>query len=205
VIERLGLVESADVQVHVADRRACRGTVPRRTPAGGDHLLDVQRVGRHGELAIAVPPCLSRTVGVYLDPQIVGIPQVERFADQVIGHAHANAKRRGVGGKSSEHRAVRQQDGEVVEPQGAAARPFHAASGVQRNQHAIVTVRAEARGLALAVQHAKPEHSLVIVEGTLQIADLQPHRAEARRVGQTELPWRDPVRQHGAALSLRHG
>ena len=65
---------------------------------------------------------LPRPVGVDLDAQAVGVRQIERLADQMIGHADANAQRRQMRREAPERGAVRQQDREVIEaerPRGA--------------------------------------------------------------------------------------
>jgi len=93
MVERLGVRQAPDMQVHMAHRRAWRRAVPAGATGGGDHALDVERVAGHGELTIVVSPGVARPIDVDLDAQAVRVGQIERLADQVIGHADANAVR----------------------------------------------------------------------------------------------------------------
>ena len=62
MVERFGVLEAPDVEVHMAHRRVRRSAVPGNTAGCGDHALDVQPVGRHGELAIVMSPgCCGRS------------------------------------------------------------------------------------------------------------------------------------------------
>src|SRR5690349_11987973 len=86
VIERFGLVEAADVQMDMTHLRAARCADPSLAAAGSDDGVEIERVDGHHELVTAPLPHLAWTVDVDLDAQAVRIPEVERFADEVIGH-----------------------------------------------------------------------------------------------------------------------
>ena len=49
--------------------------------------VDVERIGRHPDLAARPRPLGARAVAVDLDPVAVGVVQVERLADQMVGCA----------------------------------------------------------------------------------------------------------------------
>ena len=110
-------------------------------------------------------------------PRLSG-PQVERFTDEVIGHADPRADGGDVRGETAECRAVRQQDREVVETEGAAARACHAWSGVELEEMGVVAVRAQPRRGRGRRMNAKAERVLVVLDRTRQITDLKTHNAD---------------------------
>jgi len=79
----------AHLHVHVADARArrCPGPERRQGPERGHDALEVEPVGAHLHLAIDPAPARLRGVGVDLDPVALGIGEVDRLADPVIGGA----------------------------------------------------------------------------------------------------------------------
>ena len=111
-------------------------------------------------------------------------PRVERFTDEVIGHADPRADGGDVRGEAAERRAVRQQDREVVETEGAAARACHAWSGVELEEMGVVAVRAQPRRGRGRRMNAKAEHVLVVLNRTRQVTDLKTHNADVRSIGQ---------------------
>lgn len=48
-----------------------------------------------------VLPGFTGAIGVYLDPQSIGIPQVQRLAHEVIGHRNSNIESSQLGGKAA--------------------------------------------------------------------------------------------------------
>ena len=87
-VERFGLLEIGDVEMHVADAGA--GVERRPRPLGARFARDivqVQRLGGHRHLAVLESPGVARTIAIDLDPQAVGIVQIQRLAHQVIGRA----------------------------------------------------------------------------------------------------------------------
>src|SRR5687767_2611855 len=85
----LGRGRVADPQMHMADNRVFRRTLPacaargyRTANAGHVHALR-----SHGDL-VAVPlPLGGHAVGINLDAVALGIGEVERFADQMVRRA----------------------------------------------------------------------------------------------------------------------
>src|SRR5687768_8414852 len=71
VVERLGFLQVADVQVYVSHRRAGRRSVPGDAVRRADHASDVEAVGGHGELPLVTSPGVLRPVGIDFDPQAV--------------------------------------------------------------------------------------------------------------------------------------
>ena len=79
-------------------------------------------------------------------PSPSGIGQVERFADQVIGHAGGGAERRQVREEAPERRAIGQEDGEVIEPErGAPRRRRDAGPRFERHSGSAVVLRGQLR------------------------------------------------------------
>ena len=102
LIEGGGTCEVADVQVDVAHRGARRHTRPRHA-VGGAHQIDhVERDRRHRQFLAVVTPARGRTVGIHLDPQPVGIGQIDRLADLVVRHPGLHAHRPQVRDEASE-------------------------------------------------------------------------------------------------------
>ena len=96
-IELLGLFDVADAQMDVADAQALR----RRRIGRGRRIdlaqdrLDVELLGRHHDQAVLALPALARPVVVDLDAVALGIVEIERLADAVVGGAgdrHAVAR-----------------------------------------------------------------------------------------------------------------
>ena len=98
--------------------------------------------------------------------------------------------------EAPQRRAIRQQDGEVIQPEqpGPRNRP-DARTLVQHDQRLFLTLGAERRLPLFATQHPQAEHALVVVEGSAEIADLQPHGAKPCGVRQPVSGWRDAVVQ----------
>ena len=57
----------------------------------GYDASNVQRVGCHLELAVVPQPAIARTVGVHLDSEPIGIPQVQRFTHREVRHSRPYA------------------------------------------------------------------------------------------------------------------
>jgi hypothetical protein len=117
VVERRRLVQVADVQVHVADGGAGGHPRPRLAARGAHQVVQVERLGGHHELPLLDAPGGARPVGVHLDPQPVGVLQVERLAHPVVRRAGALADLRQVRHEAPQRGAVGEEDGEVVQPQ----------------------------------------------------------------------------------------
>ena len=96
-IELLGLLDAADAQMDVADAKAFgRRRIGRgRAVDLVEDRLDVELVGLHDDEAVCPGPALGRPVVVDLDAVALGIVEIERFADAVVGRAgdrHAVAR-----------------------------------------------------------------------------------------------------------------
>src|SRR5262245_38321384 len=83
LVKASGLVEIADVQVHMPHRGAGWRTLPLTACTRADQIVDVERIGGHLELAATVTPLAARPVRVDLDAEGVGIPQVDRLTHEV--------------------------------------------------------------------------------------------------------------------------
>ena len=107
MVERLRFAEVSNVQMDVPHRRARGGAVPGLAPTRGNDALDVQRVRSHRKFTAALLPAIAWSVGVHLDSQSIGIPQVQCLAHQVIGHRNSNIESSQVCGKAAEDVALR--------------------------------------------------------------------------------------------------
>ena len=66
--------------------------VPLTLAASGEKRVDIQWIGRHVQLAIrARTPFDPRAVRIHLDAQAIGIGQIDRFADGMIGETRHGA------------------------------------------------------------------------------------------------------------------
>ena len=122
MVKRGRPLQIAHKQVHVAHPAARRHPRPALAARGAKQIRHVERVRRHHEFSVLLPPGALRTVGVDLDPQPVRIAEVHRLAHQVVGHPGTLADLGQVPHEAAELRPVRQQDGEMVQAQPAAAR-----------------------------------------------------------------------------------
>jgi hypothetical protein len=120
MIERRRLGEVSHVQVNGPDDRAGGLSHPRLASADGDEIVHVERDRRHRQLARFVTPRRTRTVGVHLDADAVGIAEVERLADEMIRHSGALADLGQMTQEAAEGRTIGQQNGEVIQTDAAA-------------------------------------------------------------------------------------
>ena len=82
MVEGLGLLQVPHVQMDMADRRPFRCSRPRLVTTCRYHAFDVQRIRRHRQLASVPLPGVAWAIGVHLDPESVGIPEVQSLADE---------------------------------------------------------------------------------------------------------------------------
>ena len=126
-VEAFGLGQPADLEVDVADGRARRQALPRRRRLRklAQEVVHVQGDGPDLYLSAPVGPLLTGTVAVKLDPVTVGIGQVDRLADVVVGETLEGGAGLGqVVERARQRRPVWKQNGEVVK---AGRRPLRAA------------------------------------------------------------------------------
>ena len=74
-----------DAQMHMPHHRTGGYSSPCLITRCLEQTGQVERVGSHHQLTPNPAPGLSWPIGVDLDSETVGIPEVERFADQVVG------------------------------------------------------------------------------------------------------------------------
>jgi hypothetical protein len=80
-------------------------------------VTDVQALGRHVQLPALRPPGRSRPIGIHLDPESVGIAQIQRLAHRVIRAARVLSQFAEMAHEPAERSAIRHQDREVVQPE----------------------------------------------------------------------------------------
>ena len=112
-VEPDALLDVGDAQVDMAHSGA-RGQDRRRLGVGGEQVVDVERPGADPVcLPVPEPPW---PVGVDLDPVVVGVAQIERLADEVVGRAgQLNAVGDGVLHPPGEVATLGHEQGEVEE------------------------------------------------------------------------------------------
>ena len=59
--------------------------MPRLRTSRIDERVEIERLGRHHKLVSTHAPRVPGAIGVHLDAEPIGIPQVKRFAHKVIG------------------------------------------------------------------------------------------------------------------------
>ncbi len=203
VVERLGSRQIAHVKVHVAHGRTFGGAVPFVAFARRDQTADVERLGGHHELVAPVRPGGTGPICIDLDPKTVGVAQVQRFADRVVGHARSEPQTEHVCCEAPERHSVGQEKSEVEQAESATR--WHRRNTVlldEVRQRPRCTSYAERSSTCSAFEHVHAEHALVVLDRALQIADLQVNRADVSLLGQT-LRRLNTVRTSGC-LSLAH-
>lgn len=181
-VERRGAGHVGDLQVHVPDAGV------RRDRGGGlverlrEQVLEVERQGGHVQ-AVAVAgalPALARSVGVELDAEAVGVAEIQRLGDAVVGGALERPARAGDAPHAvGERGAAGMQPGDVVEA-GGAARQRRGSGDVAEYERRALEVRAEPRDVLLAGDQRQAEHALVEVGAARQVAHGERDRADAQ-------------------------
>jgi hypothetical protein len=193
-IEGAGSLEVADVQVDVADAGPRWHARPRPARGGREYALDVDGIGGHQQLVADAAPRVARTVGVQLEPEPVGVVQVERLAHQVVAGAEPHAAGGEVADERAESGALREQQGDVVEAELRPAAGRRGARALSKlDERALVTNGTEDGLGETSVEHPQPERSLVEVERSLEVGDLQAHRPEPGRIGESSAARRTTV------------
>ena len=148
-VEPDALLDVGDAQVDMAHSSA-RGQDRCGLGVGGEQVVDVERPGAD---AVRLPvPETPRPVGVDLDPVVVGVAQIERLTDEVIGRAgQLNAVGDGVLHPPREVAALGHEQGEVKEAGVAVGRTGPGLLDEVEELHAVGRAKA---GLAAA----HPEH-----------------------------------------------
>ena len=203
-VEREPALDVADVQVHVADDRV-RGDVGDRLLVGDEREQagDVERLraaerGRVGEVA----PALAPAVGRELDAVAVGIGQVDRLGDAVVGRA---ADARAGGGEPL--RGARQ----LERARGAAARSGRGRRGGRRGRALAVldedeqVLAAGAERGAAVLAAVQPQADRVLVEGdrAVEVGDGQLDGAHPQRRGEDRSLGVGLGRGHGLRIAAR--
>jgi hypothetical protein len=179
-VERQRVGDRGHAEVHVAHRRPL-GEPVERLCLGilelGEHRADVERKRRHPFLDAALP-ALARPVGVDLDPVVVGIAEIDRLADEVVGETcQRDSVAGGVGEPAREARTVGGQEREVEEPGVAVPRP---GSRLLDENEQLGAAHAERQPLAVLPQHPKADLLLVIASRALELGDRELDRAHGR-------------------------
>lgn len=149
----------------------------------GEQRLQIERPRCHLEFAFGITrPIYGIAVHVEFEAVAIGVLEVERLADAVIGGAierdlMLDEAAQGIG----ERWAIGIEDGDVIEAGGAGRRWFAATAfpGVEADVMMITTSGDEGRAGAVALRELKAEHAAVEGERALQIGHLQMNVADA--------------------------
>ena len=151
---------------------------------GGEQVVDVERAREHADALAARRgrPRLARAVGVELDAVAVGVGQVDRLGDAVVGGAGDRGAGDGEplhGARELRARGIQQR---VVVEAGVAAGAARARLLVQHDEIALAGAERGDR-VGAAVQ-AEPEALLVEADRAVEVGDGEMDRAQPQRGGQ---------------------
>ncbi len=184
MIEVSGTGEVSDVQVQVPHNRPRWHALPRCTLGRCDHRCEIERVRGHQELTSESPPFGARAVPIHLDSQSIRIGEIERLTDQMVTGTCWCPDGGQVSDEPSKRRPVREQDGEMIEPQartwpaGSGSRPF-----LEQHQRLVGRCCPKRRAIAHAEEFTEPQHPGIPFQGAVQIGDLEMDGPEVQRPG----------------------
>ncbi len=136
-------------------------------------VIQVERQRDHPHpVAVGGPlPALARAVGVYLDPQAVGIAQVQRLGDAVVGGPLERPASPGDPSHAlGERRAAGVQPGDVVEAGGARGKGC-GRRDIGEHERRALGIGAQQCQLILAGDQRQAEYALIEVRAARQVAD----------------------------------
>ena len=136
-------------------------------------------------------------------PKPVGVAQVQRFADGVVGHARSESQTQQVCRKTAQRNSIRQEEGEVVQAEPATPRHRGDTGLLDKVHERRCASYAERSPNGATVEHIHAEHALVVLDRALEIADLQVNRADVSLLRQTR--WRsDSIESRSVIHSRTH-
>jgi hypothetical protein len=156
----------------------------RRRLLAGDRAQQRVEVQRRRAAVVAEParPLLGRTIGGELDPDAVGVGQVDRLVRAVVGGAlHRRLRDRQPLRRARELLPARIQQRVVVEPRVAAGRT---SLRILVEHHDRLDAVAELGLRRVVAEHAQTEGALVPGDGSVDVGDGQVDGAEAQRRGE---------------------
>jgi hypothetical protein len=163
--------------MHVAQHGRRRDPGPRHARLG-DQRLEIERLGRHRDVAVFPAPRIPWTIAIDFDAVSVGVGEIKGLADEVI---RSPLQRRPRGDELPERRgqrlAGRHEHREVEE----AGRPAHRTRTRPRGQLQEGRAgRAQDGGAAVPRVHVKPESLGVEIDRAAEIGDREGDRSPAR-------------------------
>src|SRR5580704_11246787 len=148
-----------------------------------EEAFEVEAAGVHGEIAFdVVGPEVARAIPVEFDAVVVGVAEIDGFANAVVGGAfEGNFCGEDAAKGGGEFRARGVDDGGVVEAGGARWRRVAGETfpGVQADVMVIAAGGEERGGVAHALHNLQAEHAGVELDGALEVADLEVDVADA--------------------------
>ena len=179
--EILGRVQVAHLQVDVTDDGAVGHARKGSGTGRRGEIVKVDPQRRHADPAVGLArPVLARTVVVDLDPVPLGVGQVQRLADQVVGRAVKPNPRRGrVDEPVGQVLAAGQQEGGVKQPRLPPVGDRGVGIVAQFNQHP--PPRAELVDVSVRADRGQPDRIAVKAAHPIQVAHRQRHRPDPQR------------------------
>lgn len=139
--------------------------------------IEVEWPRIHGETSVRHPrPLLRRSIPIELDTILIGISQIQSFADAVIGCAVENDTRRGDATKRVGKLGPGWiQDGEMVQARGSGGRRRAPTTfpGIQPNVVVIAAGRDERRGWTEPLRELKAQHFAIEAQRPIQFCNPQ--------------------------------
>ena len=126
-----------------------------------DQTADVERLGGHLEFVAAVRPGGMGPVCIDLDAKPVGVAQVQRFADGVVGRARSQSQTEHMCRKTAQRNSIRQEEGEVVQAEPATPRHRGNTGLLDKVHERRCASYAERSPTGATFEHLHAEHALV--------------------------------------------
>ena len=146
-------------------------------------IIQIELAREHRQRSIRLArPFRLEAIPVQLDTVLVGIAQVQRFADAVVaGAVELNARREHTMQRIGQRRAGRIQNRGVKQAGGAGRRRMAAFAlpGIQSDVVVITARRNECRLIAVALHDLEAEHAAVKSQCAVEIGDFQVDMSDA--------------------------
>jgi len=168
--------------MHVTQHRSHR--YGRRLLAGGlrEKVIQIegQRDHLHAPAVLRALPLLARAIDIELDPEAIGVAQVDRFGDSVVGDAiDRPAALRQTQHARREIRACGVKHGEVKQPR-CISGSLRRAPELGQHQQRMLADGSEQGSTVLAGDERQTEYALVEVGAASQIAHCEVHGGDAQ-------------------------
>ena len=160
VIKGLGGIYSPHLQVNVTDHRAVGKSRPAVIAGGRENALDVKLIGGHVDMPVPPAPFENGAVSVDFDAVALGIGEIKRLADCVVGSAdHPRLRFDRMADPASEIGTGRQKESRVEKPRLTRRTTAGGCIAAQFDQR--LTASAEFNRSGIALQQVKTDRLLI--------------------------------------------